>query len=63
MAKGDELVKYVAEQFIDYIETPREVRKEAKASRKERRERWQYRWFGMLPVALRMWTDEVRKRK
>lgn len=63
MAKSDELVKYVTQQVVKYIETPKEVRKQVKAGKKESRESWQYRWFGMLPLALRMWTEPLRRNR
>ncbi|TDF95911.1 YqzE family protein [Paenibacillus piri] len=60
---GDELVKYVAEQLLNYMETPREVRKQAREYLKEIREPWTYRWFGMMPAAIRMWTEKLRIKK
>lgn len=64
MAKSDELVKYLTVQVVKYIETPKEVRKQARAGRKEMREQWQYRWFGMLPVTFRVWYGRYfRKRE
>ncbi|NOU97888.1 YqzE family protein [Paenibacillus sp. LMG 31456] len=63
MAKSDELVKYVTVQLLHYMETPREVRKQVRASQREAREHWKYRWFGMLPVAILMWTQGLRIKK
>jgi hypothetical protein len=63
MAKEEELVKYVTERLLYYIETPRELRKQAKASQREARLQWQYRWFGMLPLAIRMWMHGLRLKK
>jgi hypothetical protein len=63
LAKSDELVKYVTVKLLDYIETPREIRKQVKASQKVAREHWKYRWFGMLPLAIRMWADGLRIKK
>lgn len=64
MAKSDELVKYVTQQVVKYMDTPKEVRKQVRADRKVGRESWQNRWFGMLPFALRMWTEPLwRKRE
>ncbi|UUZ79901.1 YqzE family protein [Paenibacillus sp. P26] len=57
MAKSDELVKYLTERVVSYMETPREVRRQVRAQRKEGREPWQIRWFGMLPLAIRLWKD------
>jgi hypothetical protein len=63
LAKGDELVKYVTEQLLDYIETPKEVRRQVREHQKEIRVNWQYRWFGMIPFAIRMWLDGLRHKK
>lgn len=63
MAKGDELIKYMTEQFVKYMETPKEVRRQVKASQREVREHWQYRWFGMVPLAISMWLQSLRKKK
>jgi len=62
IAKADELIKYLTEQFVNYMETPREVRKQTRASQRELREQWQYRWFGMIPLAIRMWADGMRRK-
>jgi len=63
LAKSDELVKYVTEQLLHYMETPREVRKQNRANYKAAREHWKYRWFGMLPAALQMWVNGLRIKK
>lgn len=56
MAKGgDEYVKYVAEQFIAYMETSKEERKQLKTSAKAKREPWLTRWFGYGPMSLLLW--------
>ncbi|SDC25760.1 YqzE-like protein [Paenibacillus sp. UNCCL117] len=55
MGKSDELVKYVTERVVRYIDTPREVRRQVRAGRKEAKEPWEVRWFGMLPLSIRMW--------
>lgn len=55
MAKGDELVKYITERVVDYVETPREVRRE----RSKPKEPWTRRWFGMIPFSLSLWAKEL----
>lgn len=52
MAKSDEYVKFVTQQFITYMETPREERKQ---TRKARREPWLTRWFGWGPMSIMLW--------
>jgi hypothetical protein len=58
MESGEELLKYITERFVRYLQTP----KEAKRGRKNRqREAWSYRWFGMLPAAAAMWFGQMRQ--
>ncbi|WP_019636386.1 YqzE family protein [Paenibacillus fonticola] len=55
MAKGDELVKYITERVVDYVETPKDVRR----TRAKGREPWSRRWFGMIPFSLGMWWGQM----
>ncbi|OPA81176.1 hypothetical protein BVG16_02270 [Paenibacillus selenitireducens] len=49
--KGDELVKYITERVVVYMETPKEVRKQNKQSK----EPWVLRWFGYAPYSILQW--------
>ncbi|MNI68781.1 hypothetical protein D3C73_1244930 [compost metagenome] len=60
MAHGDDLVKFITQQVVTYIETPKEVRQQAKVSSKEQRESWTVRWFGMIPMSIRMGVQQMR---
>ena len=52
--KREELIKYVTGRIVErYMETPK-----AKAAAGAR-ESWQYRWFGLLPVTLRVWKSRL----
>ena len=55
MVKSDELVKYITQQVVTYIDTQREIRRERKQQRKQAKsmEGWTVRWFGLIPVSLR----------
>ncbi|MNJ35394.1 YqzE family protein [Paenibacillus bouchesdurhonensis] len=55
MAKGDELVKYITERVVDYMETPKDVRR----IRVKEKEPWSRRWFGMIPFSLGMLLGQV----
>ncbi|ANY70034.1 YqzE family protein [Paenibacillus algorifonticola] len=55
MASGDDLIKYVTVQVVEYMEKPKGERKQMKASAKAIREPWLTRWFGWGPVSLMMW--------
>ncbi|AOZ94009.1 YqzE family protein [Paenibacillus crassostreae] len=48
---GDELklVKYITEQVVTYMETPKDER------RTSVREPWATKWFGMIPLSLTLW--------
>lgn len=59
MAKSDELVTYITQRIVRYMETPRDVRRQ----RKEIREPWYTKWFGMLPFALSMWIKSSRRER
>ncbi|WP_082129882.1 YqzE family protein [Aneurinibacillus tyrosinisolvens] len=43
---SQEYVRYLTQQFVRYIETPKEKRV------KKQKEAWSYRWFGVLPLGL-----------
>lgn len=57
MAKSDELVKYITEQVINFVETPREVRREHSRAK----ESWGRRWFGMIPFSISLWAKQLPK--
>ena len=61
--KRDELIKYMAGQFVHYIDTPAEEREERRRNKqvaKSIREPWVTRWFGLAPVALFTWMRGSR---
>lgn len=61
MASGDELIKYITERVVHFIDTPKDVRRQAKV-----KESWTTRWFGMIPFSMSLWKEDVttkRKKK
>lgn len=58
--KGEDLLKYITAQMIEYIEKPSEERKKMAALRKEE---WSRRWFGMVPVAVKIAIEKWKRRK
>ena len=46
MAKSDELVKYITQRVVHFMDTPKEERKD----RSKVKEPWAMKWFGMLPL-------------
>lgn len=57
MAKGNDLIRYMTEQMVDYMGKPKEERK----SKGKRKEPWQTKWFGMLPLGVSMWAKDKKK--
>lgn len=58
MASGDELIKYITERVVHYMDTPREIRRKAKV-----KEAWSTRWFGMIPLSMTLWKEEVTSKR
>ncbi len=61
MAKSDELVKYITQRVVHYIDTPKDERKERRSQRKKK-EPWSMKWFGMIPFAVSLWVDKKKRR-
>lgn len=57
MAKSDELVKYITQRVVHYIDTPKDEWKE----RAKRKEPWAMKWFGMIPFAVSLWVGKKEK--
>ncbi|CAM3765501.1 YqzE family protein [Marinicrinis lubricantis] len=53
MASGQDLLKYITQQLVRYMETPKEERRSSRKIRKPK-EDWGSRWFGMMPLSLKM---------
>jgi hypothetical protein len=63
MAKGDELVKYITQRVVTYIDTPKEQRPSREELKQRPKEPWSVRWFGLLPMAIHIWVSQWRRRK
>ncbi|HZG55545.1 YqzE family protein [Paenibacillus sp.] len=61
MAKGEEIVKYVTQRVVQYIETPSDRRKAERERRKQSSEPWTVRWFGLIPMSLSMLLPRRKK--
>ncbi|ANE48261.1 hypothetical protein SY83_20420 [Paenibacillus swuensis] len=59
MAKGEDLIKYITQQVVTYIDTPKEIRHQARNT--ARKEPWESKWFGMIPISLKLWFTKWRK--
>ncbi|RJS59679.1 YqzE family protein [Bacillus sp. PK3_68] len=46
-------VRYFVETFLGYFSEPKKVRKEKRHQKRAGRANFSFRWFGLLPLALR----------
>ncbi|UNK17036.1 YqzE family protein [Paenibacillus sp. N3/727] len=58
MANSNDLIKYITERVVTYIDTPKEVRKGRRV-----KEPWIVRWFGMIPFSVSLWKDDLVSKK
>ncbi|WP_339315950.1 YqzE family protein [Paenibacillus sp. FSL R10-2734] len=57
---GDELVKYITEKVVVYIEDPRAIHARRAAATKQP---WSQKWFGMLPLGWSIWRSKWSRGK
>lgn len=62
---GNDLVKYMTEEFMKYIDMPKKEREKLKQQRKEIKQANQpqisNKWFGLLPVSIKLWRNKSDK--
>jgi hypothetical protein len=52
-------ITFMIEKMVWFMETPK---KDRKAIRSAKKEPWSYRWFGMIPMSMKMATKKLRKK-
>ncbi|MGD7009412.1 YqzE family protein [Metabacillus sp. 84] len=57
---SNDYIKYVTQQVVKYMDTPKEQRQQEKEIKKETRTPFWFKWFGVLPISIMLW---VKKRK
>ncbi|PLR85970.1 YqzE family protein [Bacillus canaveralius] len=65
--KTNDYVKYITQNVVKYIDQPKDVRKKIKDERKETKQPFLIRWFGILPYLFQLGKNnrkhEARSRK
>ncbi|WP_445490479.1 YqzE family protein [Niallia sp. 03133] len=56
----NDYVKYLTQTFVQYMDQPKEQRKKLKAERRDNKEPFMLRWFGILPYVI---AASVKKQK
>lgn len=52
---SQDLVKFLTQELVKYMETPRHQRKQ------RTKETWMMRWFGMIPLSVKMMIHRKRR--
>ncbi|GMB07647.1 YqzE family protein [Thermolongibacillus altinsuensis] len=50
----NDYVKYMTEQFVRYMDQPKEERRKLREQKRQEKPPFLNRWFGMLPLAISM---------
>ncbi|WP_280768416.1 YqzE family protein [Salipaludibacillus daqingensis] len=58
--KTNDYVKYMTEQFVSYVDQPKERRQERKEQKKNDKPPMSYRLFGMIPSSLHIYWKNKR---
>lgn len=61
--KTNDLVKYMTQQFVSYVDTPSDQRKAKKEEKKANKLPFAYRWFGLVPFALSQFLKTKKKKQ
>lgn len=56
-------VKFVTQQFVTYVDQPKEKRKELKLQKKELKEPVQNQLFGLVPMAISVFIENRKKNR
>ncbi|PEA56335.1 YqzE family protein [Bacillus pseudomycoides] len=59
----NDYIRYVTQQFVSYMDAPKEDRKQKRQQRREEREPFLNRWFGMLPVSAAFFYRQMKKKR
>ncbi|MCM3730666.1 YqzE family protein [Fictibacillus nanhaiensis] len=62
MAAGTDVVKYLTQKIVKYLDEPKAVRKERKLTKKNEKEPLLTYLFGVLPMGLGLAFRKKRKR-
>lgn len=61
MSAINDYVKYITQTVVKYIDQPKEERKKMRKEKKETREAFAFRWFGILPYVIMMNRENKKK--
>lgn len=59
----NDYVKFVTQQFVAYMDSPKSDRQQKREQRKREREPFLVRWFGILPLCITLYYNKIRQSK
>ncbi|MGR5984971.1 YqzE family protein [Bacillus cytotoxicus] len=59
----NDYVRFVTQQFVSYMDDPKEDRKQKKERRRAEKAPFLNRWFGMMPLSAALLYQNVKKEK
>ncbi|GAA3322015.1 hypothetical protein GCM10020331_040210 [Ectobacillus funiculus] len=59
----NDYVKFVTQQFVSYMDSPKQERKQKREERRNVRDPFLVRWFGILPLSLALLYKELRMKQ
>ncbi|PFK33147.1 YqzE family protein [Bacillus cereus] len=59
----NDYVRFVTQQFVSYMDAPKEDRKQKKEQRRAEKAPFLNRWFGMMPLSAVLFYQNVKKKR
>ncbi|CAM4127047.1 hypothetical protein BAMA_22465 [Bacillus manliponensis] len=59
----NDYIRYVTQQFVSYMDVPKEDRKQKRQQRRAEREPFLNRWFGIVPFSAAFVYERVKKKR
>ncbi len=58
---SNDLVKYMTQQVVSYIDQPKEERQQQRAVKKAKKQPFLFRWFGIIPMSVTMFMKKKKR--
>lgn len=59
----NDYVRFVTQQFVSYMNNPKEERKQKKQQRRSEKEPFLNRWFGVMPLSAALFYQKVKQKR
>ena len=61
--KSNDYVRFLTKTFVEHFETPKDERIKRKLEKKQQKEPFAYKWFGVLPYSVKEGVKMMKKKK